>query len=344
MRAYLTVVKRELMAVLRERTILIAILIQLFIASFSSVLLVSMLALYDADSGGVYSDMGLGVGLVGKVVAPLDGILSQNGFHPYPFATLDEAQKAFYQGQVEVILVLPEDNGRGLVEMKMLLPKEDALSSMILNALQKPLKQYENGLRTARGISLRYTDLKGTPPTQFEFVYSVILPVLMLFPAFITGGMVIDSLSEELTNNTFETLLSAPLSPNLAIGAKISAAVILACLQCIAWLGLLALNRFPVANAGWVLLLAVLCAAIIGTGAAIITVLLRDRERSQFVFALALLVSTAAAFLMDVSPIKPMARLAIGDYYSGGQDVVIFALFLAGLLAVFMRITRLLKR
>ena len=45
---FLAVVKKEIGSVIRDRTILIAILLQLFIASFSSALLLGMLSLYDA--------------------------------------------------------------------------------------------------------------------------------------------------------------------------------------------------------------------------------------------------------------------------------------------------------
>jgi len=49
-KAFLAIVKRELRAVSRERTIVIAILIQLFIASFSSAILIGLLSFYDPDA------------------------------------------------------------------------------------------------------------------------------------------------------------------------------------------------------------------------------------------------------------------------------------------------------
>ena len=93
--------------------------------------------------------------------------------------------------------------------------------------IQEPLKQYENYLRAQNGIEVRYTDLKGKPSTSFEFIYSVLLPMLMFFPAFVAGSMTIDSITEEVENNTLQTLLSAPLTVNGMIGAKIVSAVIL---------------------------------------------------------------------------------------------------------------------
>jgi ABC-2 type transport system permease protein len=44
------VIKKELTSVVRDGTIVISILIQLFIASFSSGLLLGMLSLYDPDT------------------------------------------------------------------------------------------------------------------------------------------------------------------------------------------------------------------------------------------------------------------------------------------------------
>jgi ABC-type Na+ efflux pump permease subunit len=341
MRAFLAVVKKELASVLRDRTIVIAILIQLFIASFSSALLIGMLSLYDPDSASIYTNIRVDMALVGEDAA-LTGYLADRGVRALPYATLEQAEPDFLQGKVRAILVLPEERS-SLVNMKLFLPSEEAIGSILLNLLQEPLKRYENALRAQRGVDLRYTDLKGQPPTTFEFVYSVILPILMLFPAFVAGGMVVDSISEEIENDTLDTLLAAPLSLTAAIGAKVAAALLLATIQCLAWLGLLELNGIDIRHFSLVLLLASITAGIVAVGAAVITVQLGDRERSQFVYSLALLAATSASFWFGVSPVKTVSRLAIGDYYTGGLDVLVFAAFLGLLLLLFLRATRRLK-
>ena len=50
MNAFFAIFKKELRAVTRESTILIAIMIQLFIASFSSALLAGLLSIYDPEA------------------------------------------------------------------------------------------------------------------------------------------------------------------------------------------------------------------------------------------------------------------------------------------------------
>jgi ABC-2 type transport system permease protein len=348
MTAFWAVVKKELSSVGRDRTILIAVLIQLFIASFSSVLLIGLLSLYDADSAGLYNALNIRVALVGDDSGALTGFLQQRGFQVLPYPSTSAAEPDFFAGQVRAILELPPAAGSeaassDLVQMRLFLPAEETSATLILNQLQEPLKRYENTLRVERQVQVRYTGLKGQPPTTFEFIYSVILPMLMFFPAFVAGGMVVDSLSEEVENNTFETLLSAPLTPNIAITAKIAAALILTAAQCLAWLGLLYMNGIEIHNRLLVLLLAIITAGIVTVLAATTAVAFRDRERSQFVFSLVLLAVTSASYLLNFSPIQTISRLAIGDYYTGPLDVLAFGAVLAVLMIGMLRATRAVK-
>ncbi len=334
---FLAIVKKELVSVIRDRTIVISILIQLFIASFSSALLLGMLSLYDSDTIMKFSGAGIKIGMVGE--SPLSSFVSQRGLTVVPFATLGEAQSEFFQNGVSAIFVIP-DGITDTAEIKLYLPDNEAVSSIIRMVVQEPLKQYENTLRGQNGIEVRYADLKGKPATSFEFMYSVLLPMLMLFPAFVSGSMSVDSLTEEVENNTLQTLLSAPFSLNGMISAKITSSVIIAITQCVAWLSLLRLNDITIENTGWILLLALIMAGITSTFAVLGAVLLKDRERSQFIYSLSLLAATAISTLLNVSPITTLSRLAIGDAYTSGWNVAIFAVFLAGLYFLLMKLSR----
>lgn len=330
MSAFLAMIKKELRSVARERTIMIAIVIQLFIASFSSALLIGLLSLYDPDSIGVYARPNITVGFLGSANDPMIRFLRERGVRAAYFVAPADAERAFAAGRLDAILIAPEDRG-GAVEMQLFLPQAEARSSLILMILQDPLKRYENYLREQRGIQVRYTDLRGLPPTTFEFLYSIIIPVLMFFPAFVAGSMVVDSLSEELENNTLETLLSAPVSLTMIVGAKIVAAILLAVLQCVAWLALLRLNRIALENVGLVLALAAIVAGIITVASAFVATVFKTREQSQFVYSLFILVAGSAGYLLDLAPIKLMTRLAIGDAFTGAAQVLVFAAVLAGM-------------
>jgi ABC-2 type transport system permease protein len=334
----LAVVKKELASVIRDGTIVISILIQLFIASFSSGLLLGMLSLYDPDTIMQFGG-NIRIGVVQSAEGQLALMMRERGLQVMEYVTLEDANAAFFRGEVLAVVDTPQDVN-GLTQVNLYLPTSEATSSLIRMVIQEPLKQYENSLRIEKGIELRYTDLKGKPATSFEFVYSVLIPMLMFFPAFVAGSMAVDSITEEVENKTLQTLLSAPLTLNSMLVGKIIAAVILAFLQCIAWMGLMQLNGIVIQNTGWILLLALIIAGITSTSSALSAVLLKDRERSQFIYSLILLASAAISTLLDVSPITTMSRLAIGDAYTSGWNIIIFVVFLGGLSLLLSKLSR----
>ena len=342
MRPFMAVLKKELWSVYRDRTILIAVLIQLFIASFSSGLLLGVLSLYDPDTIMQSGSVNIRIGLVGPAGNPLEAMMLESRMQVHSYATLAEAQSAYYQRQVNAVVVIPQNTGLAgnTTEIKLYLPDSDAVSSVIRMVIQGPLKKYENYLRSQNGIEVHYTDLKGKPSTSFEFVYSVLLPMLMFFPAFVAGSMSVDTFTEEVENNTLQTLLSAPISINGVISAKIASAMMISTIQCVAWLVLMQLNGIAIQNVPWILLLAVIVAGLTSTAAMLTAVLLKDRERAQFIYSLMLLVATSLGTLLNISPIIVISRLGIGDYYTNGWNVAMFAVFLAALYLLLMKTSR----
>jgi ABC-type Na+ efflux pump permease subunit len=336
---FLAVVKKELGSVVRDRTILIAILLQLFIASFSSALLLGMLSLYDADTILRENGARIRIGLVDAADDSLGTFLANRGLTVLPFATLTQAESAFYEGKISAIIDTPQD-AKGLTEIKLYLPDSNTISSLVRVAVQEPLKQYENYLRSQQGVEIHYADLQGEPSTSFEFVYSVLLPILMFFPAFVAGSLSIDSLTEEFENNTMQTLLSAPLTVNGMISAKILSVFALSFLQCGAWLVLLKLNGIAIQNMGSIFLLALIVSGITSIAAALCAILLKDRERSQFIYALLLLAGVAISNLLNLSPIIILSRLAIGDHFISGWNVALFAIVLTGLYLLLWKVSR----
>lgn len=336
---FFAVVKKELSSVLRDRTIIISVLIQFFIASFSSGLLLGMLSLYDADTIMKVSGNNFPIGVVGSMDSPLAVRMSERGLKVIPFNSLAEAQTAYYNNEVIAFLSTPQ-NAEGLTEVKVYLPDSDTVSSLIRMVIQESLKQFENDLRKDNGVNIRYTDLKGKPATSFEFVYSVLIPMLMFFPAFVAGSMSIDAITEEVESKTLQTLLSTPLTVGTMVGAKITSAVLLAFLQCAAWLALIQINGTVIQNRAWILLLALVIAGITSTSAALSATFLQDRERSQFIYSLLLLAGVGISTLLNISPITTLSRLAVGDAYTNGWDVMVFALAFAALFGFLLRSSR----
>jgi len=334
MSAFWAIVKKELRAVARDKTMVIAILIQLFIASFSSVILTGLMSFYDPEVI-LQLRFNTSVGIIGDVNSPLIGFLRDRNLMVRTFPSPQEAERALQTGRVDAVMLIPEDNG-GVMDLQLFLPESESLSNMMLNILREPMRRYENYLREQRGVHLRYSDIKAKSPVTYEFRYSFAIPLLMFFPAVVAGSMVIDSISEEFEKHTLETLRAAPVSLNLILGAKIVAALILAVVQCLLWSVLLRFNGIRIQNQQLVVLLAAIVAAIIAIASAIISMYFKDRERSQLVYSLFISASGGVSYAFDLSPIALMTRYATGDYYAGPMDMALYCVLLLVLLAVLL--------
>jgi ABC-2 type transport system permease protein len=316
-------VLREIKALRKEKTIMFAILIQFFIASFSSVILLGIMVYYDPGSIGQNAQVSLNVGVLGNYNSRFSGYLEDRHHKAVPFNDVAKAEAAFKAGNLDAIVFIP-DESVSPVELKLVLPDMDAQATLVLMLLKQPMERYENYLRQKAEVFARYQDVEGKPFTTNEFLYTIIIPILMFFPAFIAGSMVIDSIAEEIENKTLDTLLSTPLSINHVTGAKIIASLVVGIFQCLLWIILLGFNGFSIQNAGLILLLSVLVTAIISMLALIVALIFRDRERSQFIYSLLILVIFSFSYFVNPSPFALVARLATGDPYTGILQLLVY--------------------
>jgi ABC-type Na+ efflux pump permease subunit len=336
MSRFLMMVKRELKSLTREKTIMLAIIIQLFLASFSSVIVIGLMSFLDPASIGQHTRVNVDVGIVDDTQSPLIRFLRDRNLKVTAFASAAAAEKAFYAGQVDTVMLVPKSNS-DVVDMKLILPELDSKATVILMVLAEPLKRYESYLREANGVDVNFTDLKGRSPTTYEFLYSLIVPILMLFPALLAGSIVIDTVSEEIENKTLDTLRSTPVSFNEVLAAKIFAAIITVFIQCFMWAMLLRVNHVYIQNLGLVLLFCGIIGTFISLTAAIIALCFKDRERSQFTYSIVLVVAAGLSYLLSPSPFNLLARLATGDHYTGAFNLLMYFIPLVVLGMAFFR-------
>lgn len=335
----IAIIKRELRSVTRERTIMIAFGIQLFIASFSSVILVGLLSFYDPSSIALNSQARIQAGIVGDKDSPLFNYLRAGNVHPIYFAQPDQADAALAQGLVDTVLYVPPDTA-DLMQMQLFLPEAETQSTVVMMMLRQPLQQYENYLRRQRGIEVRFTDLEGKPSTSYEFLYASILPILLFFPGFVAGSMVVDSVTSEMEHGTLETLRSAPVGVGQIFAGKMIAALFLALLQIVLWLILLHFNQISVDNSGTVLLLSFIVAGFNTVAAAGLATIFKDRERAQFVYSLAIVLAAGLVSLIGQSPITLLTQLATNDYYANMLDVLGYGLIFLLATAVYLTFSK----
>ena len=171
-----------------------------------------------------------------------------------------------------------------------------------------------------------YKEFSARPFLSYEFLYTVLIPILMLFPALVAGSMVIDTISEEYENNTFDTLVSAPISMKQVFLSKIAANVLIAVVQIILWIGLLKWNGIYIGDVWMVITLAVSYAVTISLGAAIIAVLLKDRQRAQFSYSMLLIAIGAISYFIYPSPLEVLTKISSGAPGTGILGFILYSL------------------
>jgi ABC-2 type transport system permease protein len=330
MSRFLTLLKRELRSITKEKTIMFAIIVQFFIASFSSIILVGIMAFYDPASIADNTRVRIEAGIVdaGERPQPLLNYLNESNVQLHFYPDLTDAQDAFRRGRIDVILALPE-NTSGVVDMKLIMPELDAKKTVVFMVLDAPLKKYENYLRQSAGVDLRYENNVGKPHTTYEFLYSLIIPILMLFPALIAGSIVVDTVSEEFENKTFDTLAVTPISLGQIVSSKIAAAILTAAVQVVMWVGLLRLNDIVIQNTFLVILFGIVVAAVISVITAVTALYFKDRERSQFIYSIVLMGLIGGSYFLNPSPFSLITRLATGDPSLGILQVFLYVIPMA---------------
>ena len=342
----LTIARRELASLRSEKTIVLALLIQLFVAAFSSFLVVGLVSLYDPGAGEGFTvetavagdDAEDLLAAVGEVDA-MEGRL---------YGSTEAAADAFADRRVDAALLVTGTPG-GRYEVRVLVPEGNVGTTVVVTQARQALRAFERAERGEREAYLESRTLALPPRADaspyFGFTYTVLVPLLLFLPTFIAGSVTVDSLTEELDRGTLELLRVAPVTMTDIVEGKLLAAAGLAPLQAALWLGLLAFNGTAIAPAGSafetavgvasLLALVAATAAVVASMGATIALFAPDRRSAQTVYSLGVLGLFGAAALSPVSPANVAARLAVGTadaatFLAVGGLVVLGVAALAG--------------
>ena len=334
----LRIARQELDSLGREKTIVLALAIQLFIAAFSSFLLVGLVSLYDPGSApGGDIDVAVAGNASDDLVAAIEG---EGGWELVEYESVPRARSDFRGGAVDAAFVATH-TGSGRVDVEAIVPEESVRSTVIVVQVREALSAYERARRDAleerlENDPLPVPDVPDVPPT-FGFTYTVLLPLLLFLPAFISGSVAADSITEELDAGTLELLRVTPLSATEIVDGKMLTMVGIAPAQAAAWILLLSANGTAIANP--LTLLAVVTAAaglLVATGVGL-ALALRDRRSTQLVYSLGVLVVFGLAALLPESPPNTVARLAIGSALPRTYILVAGYVLVAAVAAVVVR-------
>lgn len=335
------IVKKELKSLKLEKTLVLAIIVQLLIASFSSMLVIGLASFFDPSALDRYDNPRSNVGIVGT--GELKQFIEKGHIRPLNYDNLSSAVTDFYNNNIDAIIVIPKEaaNGSEIIQIMTYLPKSDIKGTFAMLQLKKPLENYEayaQDLRSSRfgfePIRLIVDRSPKKTSSYFEFIYGILIPLLIFTPVFISGGMIIDMLTEEYERKTLDLLLVSPLSFSEILDGKMISAIIIVPVQAFLWVLLVTLNGVVVHNIGLLLLLSGIVAAIVVILGAMIAVRFKKRMVSQYLYSLVLIMMFLVGYLFANSPFNLATRLSAGSVgpealvYFGAYAAVAFGLYL----------------
>ena len=314
------VTKKELAGINYEKTILLAILLQLFVAMFSSFLMVGLTSLYDPSSVSQYSRYRYSIGYAGANSTLLDRLGASDDFAVYEM-DLSPALEALKERKLAAVLYVPDTppDAPDPVQVTLYTLQNDIQATVVGVKLKEVLTGFEGDLRDARAarITAEPVELQFPPAARsegfYEFVYGLLIPLLMFMPAIISASLIIDLITEEYQHETLETLLSTPVSFPEMVWGKVLTCEILVPVQAAVWLLLLALNGIRIQNPVPVLVLVTAASLILILLAALTALHYRERTAAQFIYSTALVVVILFVVAVPGNPLNLIVRASVGN-------------------------------
>lgn len=315
----LVIAKRQLASLRNEKTILFAILVQLFVALFSSFLVVGIVAVYDPS--GVEQGQTITVGLSGDYSDELREQIeeSDSPTNILNYESRESAIEAFEEGRVGAVIHTSE-NDEGQVVANIVAPEEGFSSTLVIVRVQSILENFEQNVREERSNQIedvQTLDIDGpvsSQPPFTSFIYTVLIPLLLFLPSFISGAIVIDSIIEDKKTGMMEMLRTSPISSNELVIGKLLTPLLLGPVQISVWLVLLNLNGISIERPGIIILIGSGLTGIAIGCAVSVTRFFQDRGLAQFAYSSILVLILGFSTLLPELPTTTIARLGLGSY------------------------------
>jgi ABC-2 type transport system permease protein len=315
------------------------LLIQLFIAAFSSFLVVGLTSLYDPSS---VEGEGVEIGVTGDHQdALLRAAAETDGVEAVEFESREAAMEGFNNGAVSAVVAtqsVPAENGSGnRVGVTAIAPEENLRTTLIVVQLREMLTELERSERQQRQFFLEYQPVD--PPEDagaspyFGFTYTVLIPLLLFLPPFISGSISVDAITEEIERGTLELLRVAPVSLVDIVDGKALGMILLAPAQALLWILLLSFNNIAVQNVAPLLLFVTAIATIVVVVGTLLGLITARRRQAQLLYSVLVILLFGAAIVLPEHPATTVAKLAVdsptlGTYaHVGGFTLVAVLLY-----------------
>jgi len=313
------IAKKEFFSLYSEKTILLAVLLQVFIALFSSFLMVGLTSMYDPASLSGYSHFRYNIAYSGNQT-PLLGYLEGSSDVRVRQIDLSTAIELLKERRVSAVIYVPDTplNAEEPVKITLYTLENDLQGAVVDVRLKNTFLQYEQDLRTIRAARLDVIPIPVQIPVSagsgdfYGFVYGLLVPLLVFLPGILSSALVIDLITEEYQHGTLETLVSTPVTFAEMVWGKVLICTLLVPIQSGAWLLLLMANHISIESPILILIQVTLSSLLLILIGAVCALYYRERTAAQFVFSTALVVLLLLVLALPFNPLNLVARLAVG--------------------------------
>jgi ABC-2 type transport system permease protein len=330
MRGEFIIARRELKAMLREKSFVLIILLELLLVSASGLLSVGYVILTSPESSGMMSKLSnlVSVGIVTQTKEPYAEAFSPSEVRFAFYEDLNQAREDFKSGLVDAIvsgdLYLEEKPSRLTVYLPSNSPKVDltrlSLKRVLVN-LEDKLRKKRMSEFTPESRLIEFQLMRYEPQARYIEVYFVFtLPLLLFLPCIVSGSLAIDSLTQDFESKSILTLVSAPLSRLQIVVGKALGSFLLSMTQCVLWLGLMSMTSISPGNHIPILVFCGMYTLFFINVGGILALHLRKMRSSQIIYtffsmlAISLFspIANINKTLIELSPSSTITRLSLG--------------------------------
>jgi len=346
---FLVLIRKEFVSLSKERTLPFTIVIQLLTVLLS----VSLASSFAFSAGGGELETGSMSVVIqgqGESTETLANSLSDRGLYVLRVDTVEEANELIANSRIDLDIRVSGDELGGsdpiFVSLRM---RDSPIASTLIRLSKESLEDLQQAARQQRLDTVRVKEenvlasfenkpLNGEQASSqvasfyaFETTYAIMIPLIFSLPALISGGLAMDSLTQERERRTLGVLLVTPVTRLDIYSSKLLFYMFLGITQVVAWMIILQVMGISIENTANILVLGSLMTIMFVLLGGVISARFKTKTLTQLAYSVIATLLTMSWFALRGSPINMMVKLAAGSIKALEFDSFSSILFLAAI-------------
>ncbi len=346
---FLVLIRKEFVSLSKERTLPFTIVIQLLTVLLS----VSLASSFAFSAGGGELETGSMSVVIqgqGESTTTLANSLSDRGLYVLRVDTVEEANELIANSRIDLDIRVSGDELGGsdpiFVSLRM---RDSPIASTLIRLSKESLEDLQQAARQQRLDTERVKEenvlasfenkpLNGEQASSqvasfyaFETTYAIMIPLIFSLPALISGGLAMDSLTQERERRTLGVLLVTPVTRLDIYSSKLLFYMFLGITQVVAWMIILQVMGISIENTANILVLGSLMIVMFVLLGGVISARFKTKTLTQLAYSVIATLLTMSWFALRGSPINLMVKLAAGSIKALEFDSFSSILFLAAI-------------